>query len=129
MKIDDLSDLATPEDVAAILRCDAKWVRNQCRAGRLQAVKIAGRYLIEGPAAVRKFIEESRVCPNQTVAPSFNGARIERFGKSNGSNEDAKSVAAQVQQIVKSLTGSSPTLSITKTGKGRPEPVLATLTK
>ena len=129
MKIEDLPDLATPEDVASILRCDAKWVRKQCKDGRIQAAKIAGRYLIEGPAAVRKFVEESRVCPNQTVAPSFNGARIERFGKSNGSNGDAKSVAAQVQQIVKSLTGNSPTLSITKTGRGCPEPVLDIPTK
>jgi len=44
--IDDLPELATPEEVAEVFRCSARYIKNECTAGRMGAAKVAGKYLI-----------------------------------------------------------------------------------
>ncbi|HLO76526.1 MAG TPA: helix-turn-helix domain-containing protein [Magnetospirillum sp.] len=43
---DDLPELATPEEVAEVFRCSARFIKNECTAGRMGAAKVAGKYLI-----------------------------------------------------------------------------------
>ncbi|MBF0324233.1 MAG: helix-turn-helix domain-containing protein [Alphaproteobacteria bacterium] len=44
--IDDLPELATPEEVAEVFRCSSRYIKNECTAGRMGAAKVAGKYLI-----------------------------------------------------------------------------------
>lgn len=54
----DMTELLTAAEVAAILRCDPAAARQLMRAGRLEASKICGRWLVT-PAALDTLIAES----------------------------------------------------------------------
>ena len=61
MQIDDLPERATPKDVAKVLGCSERFMQSECAADNIRCFRIAGRYRIDGPAAVRDYLEEQRV--------------------------------------------------------------------
>lgn len=60
--IDDLPDMATPEEVAQVLRCSARYIKDQCAAGAIAAAKVANKYLITRDD-VRAYLERCKVQP------------------------------------------------------------------
>lgn len=58
--IDDLPELATPEEVAEVFRCSARYIKNECTAGRMGAAMIAGKYLIARDDA-RTYLDRAKV--------------------------------------------------------------------
>lgn len=115
--LDELPELATPSEVAAVLRCKSRWVLDQIKARKLRAVQIAGRYLVS-PGAVREFIERCALeCQEKTVAPISNGEKTDRSGKSSGSSAADSAALALAQEAVTKLISHSAATSSDKTGK------------
>ncbi|WP_425290402.1 helix-turn-helix domain-containing protein [Azospirillum palustre] len=69
--IDELPDLATPAEVAEVLRCSSRFVSDECKKGRMGATYVAGRYLI-APADVRTYLAERAVTRS---VPTVSSAR------------------------------------------------------
>lgn len=88
--IDDLPELATPEEVAEVFRCSARYIKNECTAGRMGAAKVAGKYLIfredarayldrATARATRPLAEGQRADATPQVSPeAMDAARQER---------------------------------------------------
>src|SRR4051794_38783976 len=70
--IDGLPELCTPHEVAKIFRCSSRYVTSQCRAGRLEASLVAGRYLIPR-RAVKDFLRRTATCLDQTAVQASRG--------------------------------------------------------
>jgi len=51
-----LPGLATAAQVAALLKCSKRHILNECHAGRIAFVNIAGRFLIT-PHSVKNYIQ------------------------------------------------------------------------
>lgn len=66
--IDDLPELATPEEVAEVFRCSARYIKNECTAGRMGAAIIAGKYLIAREDA-RTYLDRAKVTVKVEFAP------------------------------------------------------------
>ncbi|MCM8734629.1 helix-turn-helix domain-containing protein [Azospirillum sp. A1-3] len=110
-RIEDLPDLATPLEVAAVMRCSSRFVQDECKAGRLNATLVAGRYLI-APDDVRAYLTDRRTCRNETKARTSTSTTAGRSGTSGGSKM-AKHGSAQraletVAELRASLRGTSP---------------------
>lgn len=108
-----LPDLATPQEVACVLRCTKRFVQAEIAAGRLEASRVAGRYLVT-PDAVAAYIERQKVCPSRTEAPASITAKIAESGRSSGSSmaddaAKARALATAETLIRRSQTGCSDT--------------------
>lgn len=57
MKKDNLPRYLTPNDVAEMLKIDVKTVWNWCKAGRLPALHISGKYWRIAETEVENFIK------------------------------------------------------------------------
>lgn len=106
-----LPDLATPQEVAGVLRCTKRFIQAEIAAGRLGASKVAGRYLVT-PNAVAAYIERQKVCPSKTEAPVSITAKTAESGKSSGSSmvddaAKARALATAEKLIKRSANGSS----------------------
>lgn len=55
-----MPELATPEEVAEVFRCSARYIKNECTAGRMGAAKVAGKYLITREDA-RAYLDRATV--------------------------------------------------------------------
>jgi len=107
--IKDLPDLATPAEVAEVLRATARWVQEQCRTKKIESSIVAGRYLIER-GAVERYIESVRVggpCRNETQAPVLSGAKTAGCGRSSGSSAARDAGGARALKIAAKLKDSS----------------------
>lgn len=67
--IDDLPELATPEEVAEVFRCSSRYIKNECTAGKITAGKIAGKYLIPREEA-RAYLDRATVKASPQPPPS-----------------------------------------------------------
>ena len=78
LRIADLPELATPAEVANVLRCSPRFIHEECRAGRFGTSLVAGRYLIT-PVDVREYLAERRVAPSHGAfsAPLAKGSTPE----------------------------------------------------
>jgi hypothetical protein len=56
-ELKNLPSLATASEVARFLKCSKRHVLNECHAGRMTFVLIAGRFLIT-PDSVENYIQE-----------------------------------------------------------------------
>ena len=119
-RIDELPELATAEMVAQTLYCSPNFVRQRCEAGEIQATKIAGRWLIDGPDAVRAYVEKCR-CPRKTPAPPSSGEKSGRSGKSCGSNEVD---AAANRRLLQTVEKHRKSLQTSSSGRSRPARVI-----
>ncbi|CCC99412.1 protein of unknown function [Azospirillum baldaniorum] len=110
-KITDLPDLATPLEVAAVLRCSSRFVQDECKAGRLHATLVAGRYLI-APDDVRAYLTERRTCRDATKALTSTGMKGARAGTSAGSKTERRGSVPRalttVAELKANLRASSP---------------------
>ena len=110
-RIEDLPDMATVADVAAVLRCSKSYVQAECKAGKIACRKIAGRFLIR-PAAVLAYFEEQAVpCQSETEAPGSTGEQTGKSGKSDGSSEVENARNRRALKIAAKLKRRSPTSS------------------
>lgn len=107
MKLADLPELATPAEVAQVLRCSKRTVQQLAARGGIRAMFVAGKYLIP-PDAVREYLDGQVVkCQSAMPAPGSNGAKNGKPGKSSGSTEASVAGNPQVPPIVQSLISSS----------------------
>ena len=103
LAIDSLPDLATPLEVAPVLRCKPRWVSDQIKAGRLAGVQIAGKYLVTREA-VREFIKGCAVpCQSRTEGQASNGGKIGMSGKSSGMSVADSAAEALAQEAAMRL--------------------------
>ena len=103
-----LPELASPAEVAEVLRCSKRYVQSLCADGRLGAKLIASRYLILR-SAVDAFLAEADVvpCPSATQVPISNGVKIVKAGKSSGTSGVPGDASPALQEIAESLINSS----------------------
>lgn len=95
--IDQLPELALPEEVARLLRCSARYIKNECTAGRLSAALVAGKYLIERDA-VREYLVR---CRKPTEDRTCIGATTATNGSFVGSNLDASTRKLLAQEEIR----------------------------
>src|SRR5438309_1659377 len=82
-----LPGLATPREVAKVLRCSPRYIGQECRSGRLAASFIAGRYLISREA-VFAYLRSRSTCPDGTAALTSRGDQNAAPGSSIGMKRD-----------------------------------------
>lgn len=104
-RITDLPDLATPSEVASVLRCRARTVQNECRVGRIAYTRIAGRYLISREAVYDYLKERTVPCQSGTKAPTLTGGKTEKSGRFDGS---IVAVDARVQRALQTAAKLKP---------------------
>ena len=95
-RIGELPELATAEEVAEVLRCSPATVRARCADGQLRASYIAGRWLVDGPGAVRDFVKS---CEN---TPPASTNRISQRRKTSADLQAAADDAA-VRRVHRTL--------------------------
>lgn len=107
-QIANLPELATPSEVARVLRCSPRYVQNQCARGNIKAAIIAGRYLITRDA-VTDYLNRQKVrpCRSETQELGSSGVRTALSGRSSGTREAADDVGAQALMIANKLIKSS----------------------
>lgn len=97
--ISSLPDLATPQEVASVLRCTARFVQAEIVAGRLGASKIAGRYLVS-PAAVAAYIERQQVPSQDRMrGQGAAGGKTTCSGKPSGASEAFSSARQRAHEV------------------------------
>lgn len=103
--------LATPAEVAAVLRCTKRHVQKECAYGRLSHIMVAGRFLIT-PDAVRKYLEDRTIeCQKEIQGHILNGAPKGNVGKLSGSNVEKDAAVRRARQITLTLKQSLRTSS------------------
>jgi excisionase family DNA binding protein len=124
MKMSDLPDLATPAEVAAVLRCSARFVQKQCDDRKIGHSKVAGKYLIP-PAEVIAYVERQKVspCQDQTKAPNSNSVTTVVSMKSSGAQAVGDAAYQRALETAVKLTKYSPSGS-SKQKKNLPAPVI-----
>ena len=110
-----LSGLATATQVASILKCSRRHVLNECSAGRLVAMRIAGKFLVT-PHNLKNYIQERIIsCQKETVEPISNGLMPAKAGTYFGTKVDVNARNQRALEIASKLSKSSASTSRKKT--------------
>jgi len=127
MKIEDLPELATPAEVAGVIRASERYVQTQCKAGKFDCSKIAGKYFIRGPGAVQEFIEANK-CRSETEGHTSTGEKTAGNGLSGGSKVGARARSQRAMDLAKSLTQRTPSQTSSSNVKKFPKQTRKTAT-
>ncbi len=124
----DLPELATPAEVAQVLRCSVRTVQSLCASGKIGACQPAGRYLMTR-AAVAAYLEATKVtpCPNATPVPGLSGAKTGKSGKSSSTSGAPENADQRALRIATSLSSSSSSSSQFQVNPNPPVPLRPTI--
>jgi hypothetical protein len=104
--LSNLPDLATPAEVAQVLRCSARYVNGLCARAQLESNFVAGRYLITRES-VKMFLGATKICLKETPEPRLSGGRSAMYGKLSGTSVEDVAADRRVQETVSRLLKSS----------------------
>jgi excisionase family DNA binding protein len=115
LRIDDLPELASLAQTAAVMGLTVPQVRSLIHEGRLEYVEI-GRRLFVPKAAIPRFISQNTVqpCRDETPGPVSASSKKEGAFTSAGPKAAAAGSAARVRQIANKLKSSSPSSCVSE---------------
>ena len=103
-ELKQLPSLASAAEVARFLKCSKRHVLNECNAGRMAFILIAGRFLIT-PDSIKNYIQgRIQPCRKETKAPISNGSKKEMLGTSCGTAVDVATRNQRALEIASRLT-------------------------
>jgi excisionase family DNA binding protein len=121
MRIDDLPELATPREVAQVLRCTETKVKKLCNQDHLGYIK-HGRDKLIKPAHVRQYIERNEQCPGKDQDRESRNDRTGNAGTSSPTNAGTSGGLLRVSAALNMLDNGS--LNGQSGSKDRKAPVI-----